>query len=386
MGLISKMSGTSNPLKHFDYIDALRGYAIMMVIAVHTSQSFPQIPNSLAKVLNQGARGVQLFFVTSALTLTMSWVARNESAADFYTRRIFRIAPMFWIAIVFFLWLNGNGPSIYAPAGIGLRQIVMTALLVHGFWPDAITSVVPGGWSVADEVIFYALFPAIVPPLLKATWRPLIVVAVATVVLGAQVSRLLDGFSYLLPASAEGAAGIYFSLWFPRQLPCFIFGIMLFKFSVERPLIPASLAKIVCVLAIAFALPIPFLEGIKYALPLGLATTYAIAFSLVAFSLMYWRQSPLISFPIVWIGKVSYSAYFVHFAALHLLPVLHLTGWPVADLASMYLVVVVITVGISSLTYLMIERPMIRFGSALIAARRLRSHQLYIQPEGNVVG
>jgi peptidoglycan/LPS O-acetylase OafA/YrhL len=380
------MSVTSSPAKHFDYIDALRGYAILMVIAVHTSQSFPDIPNSLAKVLNQGARGVQLFFVTSALTLSMSWVARNESAADFYTRRIFRIAPMFWMAIVFFLWLNGTGPSMYAPTGIGLRQIAMTALLVHGFWPDAITSVVPGGWSVADEVIFYALFPAIVPPLLKATWRSLIIVAVATVVLGAQVSRLLDGFSYLLPPSAEGVAGIYFSLWFPRQLPCFVFGIILFRFSVELPSIPASLAKIACVLAIALALLIPFLEGIKYVLPLGLATTYAIAFSLFAFSLMYWRHSPLINFPIVWIGKISYSAYFVHFAVFHFLPVFHLTGRPIADLASMYLVVVVITAGISSLTYLMIEKPMIGLGSSLVASRRSQSRQLDVQPEGNVVG
>src|ERR1700752_554732 len=90
----------SNSPRHFDYIDALRGYAILMVIVVHTSQLFPDIPDSLAKILGQGARGVQLFFVTSALTLSMSWVARNESAADFFTRRIFRIVPMFWIAIV----------------------------------------------------------------------------------------------------------------------------------------------------------------------------------------------------------------------------------------------------------------------------------------------
>jgi peptidoglycan/LPS O-acetylase OafA/YrhL len=380
------MSETSSPARHFDYIDALRGYAILMVIAVHTSQSFPDLPNFLVKVLNQGARGVQLFFVTSALALSMSWVVRHESAADFYTRRIFRIAPMFWIAIVFFLWLNGTGPSIYAPDGVGLRQITMTALLVHGFWPDTITSVVPGGWSVADEVIFYALFPAIVPPLLKATWKSLIIVAIATVIVGAQVSRLLDSFSYLLPASAESVAGIYFSLWFPRQLPCFVFGIMLFRFSVEGRSIPASLAKIVCFVAIALTLLIPFLEGIKYALPLGLATTYAIALTLFALSLMYWRNSPLIGRPIVWIGKVSYSAYFVHFAVFHFLPLFRWTGWPVADVASMYLAVVVVTAGISSLTYLMIEKPMIRLGSALISSRRLSSQQVNVQPEGNVAG
>ena len=350
-----------------------------MVMAVHVSQFYPDLPISIARIFNQGARGVQLFFVTSALTLSMSWVARNESAADFYTRRIFRLAPMFWIAIVFFLWLNGSGPSIYAPDGIGIRQVIMTALLVHGFWPDTITSVVPGGWSVADEVMFYALFPAIVPRLLQASWKSLTVVAIAAIVLGAQLSRVLDGFSYLLPASAQVVAGEYFFLWFPRQLPCFIFGIMLFKFSIEKKSISPALARSVCVLSIALMLTIPFLEGVKYALPLGLATTYAIAFSLFALSLMYWRHSPLVSRPVMWIGNVSYSAYFVHFAVLHYLVVFRFTGWQVADFACMYAIVIIVTVCIASMTYLAIERPMIRLGSSLIAAQRLRRLQ-YARP------
>ena len=263
------MPETSSSPRHFDYINALRGYAILMVIAVHTATAFPDLPNWLSKILTQGARGVQLFFVTSALTLSMSWVARNETAANFYTRRLFRIAPMFWIAIIFFLWLNGTAPSNYAPYGIGFTHIAMTALLVQGFWPDTISSVVPGGWSVADEVIFYALFPAIVPPLLKASWKSLIIVAVAAVVIGPRLSGLFEyGFSYLFPGS-ESVAGIYFSLWwFPRQLPCFIFGIMLFRFSAEGRSIPVSVARCACFLAMALMLFIPFLDGVKYAMPL----------------------------------------------------------------------------------------------------------------------
>jgi len=382
------MPETSGPVRHFDYINALRGYAILMVIAVHTATAFPDLPNWLAKILTQGARGVQLFFVTSALTLSMSWVARNETAANFYTRRLFRIAPMFWIAIIFFLWLNGTAPSNYAPYGIGFTHITMTALLVQGFWPDTISSVVPGGWSVADEVIFYALFPAIVPPLLKARWKSLVIVAVAVIVIAPRLSGLFEyGFSYLFPGS-ESVAGIYFSLfWFPRQLPCFIFGIMLFRFSAEGRSIPVSVARCACFLAMALMLFIPFLDGVKYAMPLGLVTTYGIVFSLFAFSLMYWPNSPLIGRPIEWIGKVSYSAYFIHFVALRILPLLPSTGWPVADMAYMFSIQVLVTVGLSSLTYSMIEKPMIRFGSALISARQSRSRlPLDVQPAGKSTG
>ncbi|HLJ00972.1 MAG TPA: acyltransferase [Bradyrhizobium sp.] len=361
----------SDPVRRFSYIDALRGYAILLVIAVHTSQLFSDLPGPLATILNQGARGVQLFFVTSAFTLSLSWVARHETAADFFMRRLFRIAPMFWIAIIFFLWLNGVGPSTYAPEGLGLRQIVLNVLLAHGFWPDTMSSVVPGGWSVADEVIFYLLFPLMVPPLLKASWRSLFTVAVIAIVVGAQVSRLLEALSYLfLPSSLESIAGIYFSQWFPRQLPCFIFGVALFKFSTERDSVPEWLAKSACVLGIALMLVFPFLEGVKHMLPLGLATSYGIAFSLFVFSLMYWPASPLVSSAAVWIGKVSYSAYFVHFAVLYRFPPLPPTGLAPLDFAIVYAMVVASTVAISFLTYRFIETPMIRLGSTLIEARR----------------
>jgi peptidoglycan/LPS O-acetylase OafA/YrhL len=51
-------------VRRFSYIDALRGYAILMVIAVHTSHAFSDLPKPLSTILNQDARGVQLFFVT----------------------------------------------------------------------------------------------------------------------------------------------------------------------------------------------------------------------------------------------------------------------------------------------------------------------------------
>ena len=138
----------------YAYIDAIRGYAILLVIAVHSSQYFSDLPDAVRTLADQGARGVQLFFVASAMTLCMSWQARHDGSVPFYIRRFFRIAPMFYLSIPLFLWVRGFGPSIYAPDGIGWRHIAMAATFTHGFMPDTITSVVPGSWSIADEMMF----------------------------------------------------------------------------------------------------------------------------------------------------------------------------------------------------------------------------------------
>lgn len=97
---------------HYRYIDALRGYAILLVMACHASQTRVQLGELGRTLLNQGARGVQLFFVASALTLSISWTSKNDGPLRFYIRRFFRIAPMFWLGIVVFVWLDGFGPSV----------------------------------------------------------------------------------------------------------------------------------------------------------------------------------------------------------------------------------------------------------------------------------
>ncbi len=103
---------------HFGYIDALRGYAILLVIAVHTSQVAVDLGHISRTLLDQGARGVQLFFVTSALTLMMSRASRNEGVWQFYARRFFRIALMFWLAIAYFVWIDGLAPRNPEPLGL----------------------------------------------------------------------------------------------------------------------------------------------------------------------------------------------------------------------------------------------------------------------------
>jgi peptidoglycan/LPS O-acetylase OafA/YrhL len=88
-------------IKKLDYIDAVRGVAVLLVILVHTLTFLDRGGlNSIFRIgVEQGRMGVQLFYMASAFTLFYSLAYRSKeesfSSVKFFIRRFFRIAPMF---------------------------------------------------------------------------------------------------------------------------------------------------------------------------------------------------------------------------------------------------------------------------------------------------
>lgn len=344
--------------QRYAYIDAMRGYAILLVIAVHSSLYFSDLPEAVRTLADQGARGVQLFFVLSAMTLCMSWQARHEGAIPFYVRRFFRIAPMYYLSIPFFLWAHGWGPNIYAPDGIGWRHVLMAATFTHGLLPDTITSVVPGSWSIADEMMFYALFPLLMLGLNRIHFmRAALVVVVLT-----SICLLIQRHTSIYVAHMADTAwratwGTFIYLWFVQQLPCFLFGMLVFKWMADGRVTrwPRALVLISLFAMVAVA----FFPGLPLVGRLGLPIQYGVIFAAFALGLAHWQPRLLVNPVIGWIGKVSFSAYLVHLAVISIFTVPH------DNYAEAFLALTAITLAISSFTYLFIEEPCNRLGSRL---------------------
>lgn len=146
----------------YAFIDALRGYAILAVIAFHVSYNVTNLDANVRQFASAGAAGVQLFFVVSALTMMLSWQARADGIRAFYVRRLFRIAPMFWLSIPVFLALRGFIPTQWSTNGTSWGDVFASILFINGWHPDSINNVVFGGWSIAVEMTFYLVFPALV--------------------------------------------------------------------------------------------------------------------------------------------------------------------------------------------------------------------------------
>lgn len=152
-----------------DYIDTLRGVAILLVIIVHTSQVERNLPIEFLKIGSYGQMGVLLFFVLSALTLSISFdkvTFSVQNIVSFYFRRYFRIAPLYYIGILIYLiffsiLISQNVYEIKIAPQYTLSSIFSNIFFIHGFVPEGNNNVVPGGWSIGTEMAFYLLFPLI---------------------------------------------------------------------------------------------------------------------------------------------------------------------------------------------------------------------------------
>jgi len=140
------------------YIDCLRGIAILMVIIVHTGLSINNFNHHAVQIAGFFRIGVQLFFFMSAYTLCYSMSKRKDSIKNFYIRRYFRIAPLYYFGIlIYFLASTINSSPNYN--SFNLTNVICHVLLLHGLVPSVNNAIVPGGWSIGTEVLFYLMFP-----------------------------------------------------------------------------------------------------------------------------------------------------------------------------------------------------------------------------------
>jgi peptidoglycan/LPS O-acetylase OafA/YrhL len=352
------------------YIDALRGIAILGVVAVHAAQHDPPAQGWVAELMATGQRGVQLFFVASALTLCMSWFRRKNSESrpvlNFFIRRFFRIAPMFYLGVVLYLLLYGSAPRYWAPNGIDWYFVPITMMFLHGFHPETLNSVVPGGWSIAAEFGFYALLPLILTQV-RSRRAALCFYALSLAVCAGwtALAHLIYGAAY--PIEKQPLVQALAELNVFGQLPVFAVGIAAYYWTDLRIKRAApSVAVWALMLLSAVAIPALWL-GFSAALRGRIA--FGASFGVLALLLGRYPVYVFVNPVITNIGRVSFSMYITHFALLDALDRLGLPALlgksPVGALGY-YVVAVGVTAGVSLLCFEAIEKPGISAGKRLI--------------------
>ncbi|TCK39624.1 peptidoglycan/LPS O-acetylase OafA/YrhL [Paraburkholderia sp. BL8N3] len=214
-----------------NYLDAVRAFAALLVVTVHTQQTF-HAPSRVIEILAaMGQLGVQLFFVLSAYLIfdSLDRIEKNGGTlGEFFVHRFLRIAPLYYFALfmgllVFGLIFPALNWSKHAPVGYTPANILANLVFIHGIVPAANNSVVGGGWSIGAEMLFYLMAPVMF------AWRrtPLRLVALGALcfpIVYAAIGVVQPMIG--APDYVDDNGFLYFSIL--NQLPVFVCGTLLF--------------------------------------------------------------------------------------------------------------------------------------------------------------
>lgn len=367
--------------EHLQVVDALRGYAILLVIAVHSVGYVRELAWPVKRFLSLGFYGVQLFFIASAVTLLMSWHRSGGSfaqrSAKFLIRRFFRIAPFYYLAIVIYWFAYDLNASDFS-----LQLLLATVFFVNAWSPYLIPTVpgwtpVPGGWSIGVEFCFYFIFP-LLTVLITDVRRSVAFFGVALLVLAA-CSRYGQG---LYPEIDQEARWNFLYFWPPNHLAVFSLGFLLYHLvkddRIRTRIVQSRVTANHVSAALLLVLAALSFYGVRkfFDVASGLPPTHlllSVCFVPWALVLILKPHGYAINPAITGLGKVSFSAYVLHFAVLRYTDRLFGAWWPfgadgVASIAyelCFLSLAVLITRLVAELSYRIIEQPFVRLGKNL---------------------
>lgn len=352
--------------RNLAYIDRLRGIAILLVMAMHYLQVFASpVLRNWGEI---GQTGVQMFFVASAFTLCLSSDNRRDEPhrlRAYAIRRYFRIAPIYYCGIVFYAWMfihDGEG------APYTVKNILANVLLVNGLVPAANNNVVPGGWTIGTEVLFYVAFPLLYPAIERAwtRWGNRALVA-------AWLASLLVALVW------QGGFRVLHGSWLPNnsfaygavvnQLPVFVAGIAWYLAAWRGGGMAPRLGRDSALAAVLFGLCAAIL-GLDLAPLFGLIPSLAALGTVLLGNLL--RSGSGEASWLGALGKVSYSLYIIHFAlvwrpsAWLLQAVAHVPYAQAALLVPLYLAEVALLYGAARIMWRFVEQPANRLGQRVI--------------------
>ena len=320
--------GTLQKRPVFPALQGIRGIAVLLVVLSHSKFAFS----------NNGFVGVDIFFVVSGFLITRRMIEEyisNRKASGrqgwisfvgFYTRRARKVIPAAFFVIVvtllasiFLTPMDGSFVNVVSDATWALfflANLNFMSQSVTYFGVPTTQSPYLHYWSLAVEEQFYLLWPVL---FLTATslggfkagtfvfnWRrrlQLFLFAVGIVSLSIYILQNLSGntSSYYSTIGRlwEFSVG---SLFATRQ------GIISFRFL--RPL------GIFSFLILIFAFLLCDVESFRYWIPLLTVLTGLLLNRIVEEGKVPFSRELLANKPILYLGKISYSLYLVHFPVI----------------------------------------------------------------------
>jgi peptidoglycan/LPS O-acetylase OafA/YrhL len=400
------VAGTANRLA---WLDVLRGLAALCVVFDHlTYYVLQHVRGEVYSWLNPGDYGVFVFFIISGYIVPAS-LERKGSVRTFWVSRVFRLYPLYLIAVgiavalylLHFGSLRGEGAD---PETSVLSQLLMMSNVLGG---QNLPNVV---WSLSYEMVFYLLLTALfMARIHKRSSRYALVFAVAAVALGGvlpqayfthnvatprvialvadlvvlaglAIAVALRGMPRLLGAALAAVVGLtllafnggWIWPWEALSILALMFtGTMLYRAERGDYPWPRAIAIAVTVLGLAIAAGLwhSHAWGMSARAELLWERRWFTSFLLAGLTFAAGLALRHVRWPrfLTWLGLVSYSVYLLHPL---LIEVYHHWHWtrqhhPIGVQFLLAVAFVIVLIAVSSVTYLLVERPMQNVGRRL---------------------
>lgn len=146
-----------NNQSRIESLDWLRGLMSISIMVYHLTYWYYGVWDSSTILGRLGLYGVTIFFILSGLSMAIvynRYIKDIQTSIYFFIRRIFRIWPLLFLAC-FLLLFTVDGPKI------SWKAFFFTATTLFGFIRPSV-HIVTGGWSIGNEMVYYAFTPLII--------------------------------------------------------------------------------------------------------------------------------------------------------------------------------------------------------------------------------
>ena len=356
-------------MKHnrIESLDYLRGVMALSVMIYHySSWSGVELENG-SMLSKLGVYAVSIFYILSGLSLSIVYRNKINSPIEIgqlFIRRIFRIAPLFWISVFSALALNYLGSALKdVPYQFDFLKIFLNITLLFGFIrPAAYLST--GAWSIGNEMVFYAILPILFLFSSRHFWI-FPAMLLTSIILGATFAIF-----WMDPAqSIVDQWGIYINPL--NQIFLFMGGVAIGTYSrPARTIVGGSIA--IAAFIVFWLYPV---NGDRIQLVTGFGR-FCLSLACLAFVWATYITSiqfkGAIAKALSFLGESCYSIYLMH--PLVAVPIVFFANRIGFKLESAYCLATAATLLTSWLTFKYIEKPMMRVGRKI--AYNLQTRQV----------
>ena len=353
-------------------LDGLRGLAALSIFVFHGWLYTMPAPDAADRssigdyAVHELRLGLVAFFVLSGYLLSRPWFAaalderRPPDLRRYVRARAARILPAYYVALagsVVLLWGLRGTPGLRLPPSDELSLFVVFA---QNFSPASVMKLNPPMWSLAVEMMFYAVLPLI-------GWLALRLPPRRRMQALGPLALLALGLVYNWAIAGHGL-GLTFSKTLAAMLPYFALG-MLAALALHGRSIGMRTKRTVIVAGVALVLGDAFAKAAAPANGIDVGELFvvirdlpsAIGFALIVGALAAAPRSRVLGGTVLaGLGTISYGFYLWH---VPVLMVLRGHGLLPLDPLLGSLVALVPSLALATLSWFALERPILRWNA-----------------------